>query len=160
MSLFDFDRDGKAELVHRDEEKLRIIDGNGNDLASIDCYSAIHTEYPVIVDLDRDGHADILVSGNFTGSKTMNNYRIIRYGSTSGGNWAPARPVWNQHACHPLHINDDLSVPAFPLNPAVAVFAGADGVPGSDDDVRPYNNFLQQQMPADLAVCPTGLCPM
>ena len=139
VSLFDFDQDGAAELVHRDMSRLRIIKGNGTVLTSDACYSYTHTEYPVIVDLDRDGHADILVSGNTT-ALSNTDVRILRYGSDNAGNWAPARPVWNQYGYHPLHINDRLSVPRFPLRPS-ALFPG---------DVRPYNHFLQQQTTLDF----------
>jgi uncharacterized repeat protein (TIGR02543 family) len=142
MSMFDFDQDGEVELVYRDESKLHIIDKSGNDKVALPCGSLTHTEYPVIVDLDQDGHADILVSGNPVGY-TPGDIRIVRYGSKLG-KWAPARPVWNQHGYNSLNINDDLSVPKCPLNPAT-VFPGADGQLGTANDVRPFNNFLQQQ---------------
>jgi uncharacterized repeat protein (TIGR02543 family) len=147
MSMFDFNQDGEVELVYRDEKNLRIIDRYGNNKITFPCASSTHTEYPIVVDLDRDGHADILVSGNTSGDK-LGEIRIIRYGSIQS-KWAPARPVWNQHAYNSLNINDDLSVPKFPLNPAT-VFPGADNQPGTADDIRPYNAFLKQQTILDI----------
>ena len=138
MSMFDFDQNGEVELVYRDMDSLRIINKLGNNIITFPCYSATHTEYPVIVDIDKDGHADILVSGRLNNSDP--DTRIIRYSSITPNQWASARSVWNQHAYNAVHINEDLSVPRFPLNPATA-FPGHSGL----FDERPYNNFLQQQ---------------
>ena len=30
--------------------------------------------------------------------------------------WAPSRPVWNQHGYHVTHVNDDLTIPAVPVD--------------------------------------------
>jgi uncharacterized repeat protein (TIGR02543 family) len=143
LTLFDFDRDGIQELVYRDETDLRIINAEGEDRSSFPCRSETHTECPVIVDLDGDGQTDILVSGDTSSVYNKYNVRIVCYGSRTD-EWASARRVWNQHAYHSLNINEDLSVPRFPLNPAT-VFPGADGQLGTSDDVRPYNGFLKQQ---------------
>jgi hypothetical protein len=43
-----------------------------------------------------------------------------------------------------VNVNDDLTIPAVQMNPAT-VFPGPDGQLGTSDDIRPYNNFLQQQ---------------
>jgi hypothetical protein len=43
-----------------------------------------------------------------------------------------------------VNVNEDLTIPAVQLNPAT-VFPGPDGQLGTSDDIRPYNNFLQQQ---------------
>jgi hypothetical protein len=154
MVMFDFNQDGEVELVHRDAEKLRIYDKNGNILNSFDCLSDTHTEYPVIVDLDRDGHAEILVSGKTDG---YNDVHIIRYGAKNG-QWAPARNVWNQHSYCAVNIKNNLTIPKFRIRQTV-VFAGADGKFGTADDVRPYNNFLQQQTLLNMDGVPVWLTP-
>jgi hypothetical protein len=152
--MFDFNQDGEVELVHRDAEKLRIYDKNGNVLNSFDCLSDTHTEYPVIVDLNKDGQADILVSGKTDG---YNDVRIIRYGAKNG-HWAPARNVWNQHSYCAVNIKNNLTVPKFRIRQTV-VFAGADGILGTADDIRPYNNFLQQQTLLNNDGIPVWLSP-
>ena len=160
MSMFDFNQDGKVELVYRDQTHLRIIDFKGDNIDSIPCYSGTHTEYPVIVDLDKDGHADILVSGgpaNNQGSSLPNTF-IMHFGSRTSGQWAPSRSVWNQHAYNAVNINEDLSIPRMPLNPAT-VFPGPDGIPGNGDDIRPYNSFLQQHTYLSVEGLPIWVTP-
>jgi hypothetical protein len=153
MSMFDFDQNGEVELVYRDETHLRIINIDGNNIDSFACLSATHTEYPIVVDLDRDGHADILVSGGLANTTDV---RLLWYGSVTG-EWASARKVWNQHAYNSVNINEDLSVPQYPMNPAL-VFPGIN-VSNPADDVRPFNSFLQQQTTLNRNGTPLWLAP-
>ena len=158
MSMFDFNQDGEIELVYRDETHLRIINKYGENVTSFECYSRTHTEYPVIVDLDKDGHADILVSGAKKDEDHSSQTYIMRFGSETPNQWASARSVWNQHAYNSVNINEDLSIPRYTLNPAT-VFPGDDGIIGTNDDVRPYNNFLQQQTLLNRNGTPLWLAP-
>jgi len=150
MSMFDFNLDGEVELVYRDETLLRIIDKDGNNVKDDDgneavfaCTSGTHTEYPIVVDLDGDGHAEIIVSGgdpsdySFSGGVNAN-CRLMVFGSKTEGTWAPARRVWNQHGYNPLYINEDLSVPEKPLSPTTKI-AHKDGTVHT-----PFNSYLQQ----------------
>lgn len=104
-SIFDFDADGVPEVVYIDE--IQMFAFNGADGAikfhSDEHDSATMYDYPVIVDLDGDGHAEILVANE--GNSAITAYR------DSNNSWAPARDVWNQHAYSITNINDDLSVP-------------------------------------------------
>ena len=148
MSMFDFNHDGEVELVYRDQDSLRIVNKYGQNIAAFECYSGTHTEYPIIVDLDRDGHADILVSGATSSvmgeDSSTGRTHIMHFGSKTPNQWARARSVWNQHAYSSVNVNDDLTIPRRQLNPATA-FPGTDGILGNADDVYPFNNFLQQQ---------------
>ena len=152
ITLFDFNQDGISELVYRDEQNLRIINGSkkshitGADttiynLAIFPCTSGTAYEYPVVVDIDNDGAAEIIIAGGTTGTPV--NGDLIIYKS-SGSPWAPARPVWNQYMYNAVNVNNDLTIPRYQINPATA-FPGPDGILGNADDVRPFNNFLQQQ---------------
>ncbi|MDR1120278.1 MAG: VCBS repeat-containing protein, partial [Dysgonamonadaceae bacterium] len=138
MSMFDFDQNGESELVYRDETDLRIMNKYGEDITAGSCFSATHSEYPVIVDLDLDGHADIIVSGALAKTETGTNVRILKYSSLTPEQWAPARSVWNQHGYNPVYINDDLTAVRYPLNPATRF------VDASGNYLQPFNNFLQQ----------------
>ncbi|MCD7973280.1 MAG: VCBS repeat-containing protein [Candidatus Azobacteroides sp.] len=139
MSMFDFDQNGEAELIYRDETHLRIIDKDGNNIVEIDCHSGTHAEYPVIVDLDGDGHADILVSGANQYENRSSTTYLMHYGSITPNQWANCRQVWNQHGFNPVYIRDDMSLVRFPVNPATAFYEAQTG-----NVNHPYNNFLQQ----------------
>ena len=144
ITLFDFNNDGSSELVYRDESLLRIIRGSdGHTLTSVPVYSGTVFEMPVVVDVDGDGSANILVSGATT-TEGQNAPYLLHIFESDSEPWATARKVWNQIPYNVVNINENLTVPRFPLNPAT-VFAGKDGIFGTDDDVRPFNNFLQQQ---------------
>ena len=163
LTLFDFNQDGVAEILYRDETTLRIINGSGSgtnpsqpsyinpitklltnyELAEpIACISGTGHEYPTIADVDGDGQAEIIVAGSAGGPAAAPNGQL-RIFKTAGSPWAPARPVWNQFAYNSVNVNDDLSLPKHQLNIAT-VFAGQDQVLGTADDVRPFNAFLQQ----------------
>lgn len=158
LSMFDFDQDGQVELIYRDEENLRIIDGlTGQDRLAFPCFSATHSEYPVVVDFDNDGHADILVSGAQDRNQTATDVRIYWF-SSKDGDWAPARKVWNQHGYNAVHVNDDLTIPTHQLNPAT-VFSGKDGLMNTADDIRPFNGFLVQQTARNTNGIPFYLAP-
>jgi hypothetical protein len=106
---FDFEGDGKAEIVYADELNLRVFDGaTGAVRMILPNTSGTTLEYPVVVDADSDGSADILIGAN--GSN-----KGIRKISSATRSWAPTRPIWNQHAYHIDNINDDGSIPRQPV---------------------------------------------
>ena len=151
MTLFDFNLDGVAEIVYRDEQQLRIIDGSLKskpypyDLTARLNTSGTGREYPIVADVDADGQAEIVI----VGARIISDIRVgalcvYKSADPSRSPWAPARNVWNQYAYQPLHINNNLTMPKYSMNPAT-LFAGYDKKLGTNDDVRPYNNFFQQQ---------------
>jgi uncharacterized repeat protein (TIGR01451 family) len=109
-SAFDFDADGAAEIVHRDETSLRVLRGETGDvLHQAALSSCTWTEYPAIADVDGDAAAEIVVAAN----------RNCGYGSDSGvyvfGSslpWAPARWLWNQHSYHATNVSEDGTIPS------------------------------------------------
>jgi len=110
-SVFDFEGDGAAEVVYSDEQNLWVFDGatGAVEMKWTDHASGTLYEYPIIVDIDNDGSSEILVASNnyaFSGSTGIT---VIGDATDS---WAPARPIWNQHAYSITHINDDGTVPA------------------------------------------------
>jgi hypothetical protein len=64
-SIFDFNGDGKAEVLYSDEIQFRIYDGpTGNVLFEACNTTGTLIEYPIVADVDNDGQADIIVASN------------------------------------------------------------------------------------------------
>jgi hypothetical protein len=122
-SVFDFDGDGKAEVVYADECFMRIYDGSTGDvLQSVPRSARTGFEYPVIADVDGDGHAEIVVGSNdnnagFTCPATdrlkTSTRSEMTHGVTVWGNdgWAGSRPIWNQYSYYVSHVRDDGTIP-------------------------------------------------
>ena len=120
-SVFDFEGDGKAEVVYGDEQKLHIYTGMGSGvdsdgdgypdpvhLLSVPNYSATGLEYPIIVDVDNDGSTEIVIASDLQKGVTMG----VRAFEDPGGQWVRTRRIWNQHHYHVTNINENGSVPA------------------------------------------------
>jgi uncharacterized repeat protein (TIGR02543 family)/uncharacterized repeat protein (TIGR01451 family) len=176
LTLFDFNQDGIFEIIYRDEKYLRIINGSGvshitgndtislggapvvYDLTTRGCGSTTAFEYPVVVDIDNDEQAEILTIGPLNSSYSVSGpLRIFKTGDARSP-WAPARKVWNQFIYNPVYVNEDLTIPQQPISPAT-VFPGDDGILGTSDDIRPYNNVLQQQTKLNVNGTPIWLTP-
>jgi len=111
-SIFDFEGDGRAEVLFSDEVKLWIFDGKTGTVRYVDEGHASRTlhEYPVVVDVDGDGQPEIIVVHG-GGHDAENSTGITVLGSANS-DWASAGQVWNQHAYSITNINDDLSIPS------------------------------------------------
>ncbi len=139
MTAFDFNLDGNVEVVYRDQSNMRIINGiTGINQTLFDCMAPTASEYPVVVDLDRDGQAEIITSHNTYEIDHSFNSQLIVFNAPANTTWAPARYVWNQHAYNTVNVNNDLTIPTTNFNPATPF--------NSPDNIvrRPFNNFLQQ----------------
>ena len=121
-SVFDFEGDGKAEVVYADEYKLRIYAGEGSGVDEDgDGYndpkiiwetnnrSATGYEYPIIVDVDNDGSTEIVLSSDI-GEGEQGTVGINVY-EDPGAQWVRTRRIWNQHFYHVTNINEDGTVP-------------------------------------------------
>ncbi|MFT7520287.1 MAG: hypothetical protein ACI9MC_002432, partial [Kiritimatiellia bacterium] len=96
-SVFDFEGDGAAEVVYADEETLWVWDGatGSVELQWTDHASGTLFEYPLVVDVDADGAAEIVLASNNYSRPGATGITVIEDASDS---WAAARTVWNQHA--------------------------------------------------------------
>jgi uncharacterized repeat protein (TIGR02543 family) len=156
-TLFDFNQDGKNEVLLADQSRVRILNGSGKSHITGADTVAVYTmaamvfgygtcmQYPIIADVDDDGSAELIAIGTpgAAGASTQDG-SLNLFKSSTAQPWAPARKVWNQYMYNAVHVNEDLTVPSAQLSPATA-FPGKDGLNGTADDVRPFNNFLQQQ---------------
>jgi FG-GAP-like repeat len=113
-SAFDFDGDGRFEIVYSDERFHRIFRGiNGDVLFETPGRSGTLIEQPVIVDADNDGHVEVVFAVNNYGNPASNT-GIEVYGNDEC--WPAARRIWNQHSYHVTNVNDDASIPHFEAN--------------------------------------------
>ncbi|MRG94563.1 FG-GAP repeat domain-containing protein [Polyangium spumosum] len=118
-SVFDFEGDGKAEVVYADEKMMHVYSGTDGAVLYETCNTnGTLQEYPLVADVDNDGQADIVVVSNsysgFTcadGSKTAG----VRIFGDKNGNWVRTRRVWNQHAYHVTNVEEDGTIPTVEL---------------------------------------------
>ena len=116
-SVFDFEGDGKAEVVYNDELYLRVYDGTtGTVLFQRPNTSFTALEYPIIVDVDNDGQAEIVVGANdfecgdqLSCTPGLSGLRVF---GDADHNWVATRRIWNQHAYHIDNVAEDGSIPA------------------------------------------------
>ena len=136
-SVFDFEGDEVAEVVYADESTFRIFDGPTGEILFEDTNHDSHTrlEMPVIADVDNDGNAEIVVPEN------EDNTGIIVW-EDAADNWVRTRRVWNQHAYHITHIQENGVVP---LDPEVNWLNAR------------FNNFRQNVQPDGLFFAPDAV---
>ncbi len=129
-SVFDFNGDGAAEVVYRDELFLRIYEGTtGAVLFQTPMSSCTWYEYVLVADVDADGQAEIVaVANNNCGLGPQRG--VFVFGATNN-NWVPTRRVRNQHTYHITNVFENGSIPANELTNWLTP-SGA-----------PFNNFRQ-----------------
>ena len=138
FTVFDFNQDGRNEIVYRGREELFIVDGITlqNLCPPVTSYSGTVTEYPVVADVNADGHAEIIVTrayGDWSSGSDANGWVSV-FGSAIPGAWSSARKVWNQWAYSSVNINEDMTVPQYRFNVATEFPNGE----------KPFNTFLHQ----------------
>ncbi len=132
-SVFDFDGDGRNEVVYNDEYYIRIYPGVEPDCQEDppgpDCdgimtdnevlyrdynSSRTRTEYPVIADVDGDFKAEIVfATNNDVGWGRDAGIEVLQ---DSLDNWVSTRPVWNQHSYHITNVGDLGEIPVVEEN--------------------------------------------
>lgn len=138
FTVFDFNQDGRNEIVYRGTTQLYIADGVtlANLCPPTTAYSGTITEYPIVADVNADGHAEIIVArayNDWNAGGGANGWVSV-YGSATPGTWSSARKVWNQWAYSSVNINEDMTVPQYRFDVSTAFPNGN----------KPFNGFLQQ----------------
>lgn len=110
--VFDFEADGRPEVVYADETRLWILAGEDGSVRLEDSLHASRTlhEYPTVADVDGDGSTELIVpnGGGHLGEGRAGLYVL----GAAEGTWLMSRQVWNQHAYSIVNVNDDLTIPA------------------------------------------------
>ena len=104
LSLYDFNGDGKDEILIRNEQFFWILNGQtGAKIFSYPCISGTGYEYPTVADVDGDLEAELLFSCDG---------QLICL-EPDPGSWTSTRPVWNQLIYNNVNVNDDLTIPQY-----------------------------------------------
>jgi|GEM_PF-566092 len=133
-SVFDFDGDGQAEVVYADETTLWVYDGATGTVLLEDTThnSGTVNEYPTVADVDGDGKAEIVVPDD-------NASLSVTVIGDADDDWVSARTLWNQHAYHITHVDDDLAIPAAPAANWPTYNNFRQGAPGHFDPLAASN---------------------
>lgn len=126
ITSFDFNGDGKPEIIYSDEQYTRIyeMDGSRNLKVIWETINPTGTlrEYPVVADVTGDGYAKLVVVANnmwvdanhlgYTDAekakaKDITGLRV--FGPRQANSWMPTRAVWNQHSYLATNVNDNLT---------------------------------------------------
>lgn len=120
---FDFNDDGIDEIVYTDETHVAIFDAaTGTRLWYAPAHSPTHDEYPVVADVDNDGHAEIVAIREGMTIDNVYYPPVWIYGNDfdsaepNDTGWADTRSIWNQYSYHITNINDDGSIPTHEVN--------------------------------------------
>ncbi len=107
---FDLNGDGKAEIIYNDEVYLKVFDAEtGRIIYQTANSSGTLIENPIVVDVNHDGHANIVVAANDFNPE-LRSHHGIRVFQAPDNDWVATRKIWNQHAFDPLGISDELLV--------------------------------------------------
>ncbi len=110
---YDFNGDGKAEIINLDETGLNIFSVSDNKLIyNFPQSSGTIWEYPLVVDLDGDGAGEIIsVSNTFLLPNSAVGTNGLFVKSASACKSADATRIWNQHSFSGTNINQNGSLP-------------------------------------------------
>jgi hypothetical protein len=163
-SVFDFEGDGKAEVIYADECFLWVFDGQTGAVR----FAAPHTSFTgteasLVADVDGDGRAEIVMITNgaspvtwgclnaanqpttvngvtWTPSSLPNkSYRGITVFGDSANSWVGTRTLWSEHTYHVSNICDDRDTACDPPN----VYGSIPRVEKKNWTLPWLNNFRQ-----------------
>jgi hypothetical protein len=133
-TVFDFEGDGRAEVIYGDECFLWVFDGKtGNVRFAAPHTSFTGTEASLLADVDGDGHAEMVMVSNGADPSNagwkcldaagnpavVNNttwvpsnapgkaYRGITVFGDKANSWVGTRTLWTEHTYHVTNICDD-----------------------------------------------------
>ncbi|MCP4130463.1 MAG: PASTA domain-containing protein, partial [bacterium] len=107
-TVFDFQGDGIPEVLFIDHNRLYVLNGSdGSITASLSPGTITYGEYPIVVDIDNDGHAEIIAPSS--------EYRIKVYGDKNNS-WMNTGKIWNQDGFHVTNVEGNGTIPRVEVN--------------------------------------------
>lgn len=134
-TTFDFDLDGRKEVVYGDGEALYVLDGTtGTVLYQHDRVSPTADDRVLVVDLDGDDSVEIVASTFGGGYGPM----LRAYGNVNR-DWPPGTQMWPSATWSGTSLLPDGRVPRTPHKPwlTTKVWRGQPEVPIFGSDLRP-----------------------
>ncbi|WP_198552927.1 choice-of-anchor A family protein [Psychromonas sp. Urea-02u-13] len=118
LSSYDFNDNGRDEVIIQDHYKVAIVDGlTGKELYQVPNSTATLWEYPIVVDLEGDNNAEmIIVSNNQVGDYNISTGVLVYESADINKPWVNATRIWNQHSFHMTNINQDGTIPRIEKN--------------------------------------------
>ena len=111
VSAFDFNGDGRDEVIYQDHNKVAILDSlTGKTLFETANSTGTLWEYPIVVDLEGDNNAELIIVANDY-SSNWNSHKGVRVFESADKPWEGATRIWNQHSYHQTNISQDGNVP-------------------------------------------------
>ncbi|OIP43989.1 MAG: hypothetical protein AUK47_01730 [Deltaproteobacteria bacterium CG2_30_63_29] len=154
-SIFDFEGDGIAEAVYNDECFIHVYDTRLSaadplsDKFMLPNTSGTTHEYPIIVDVDNDGNAELIAIRNdyapsittaclnWPGFDVSGAGHGVRVFGDRKDNWVSTRRIWNQHAYSITNVTENGKIPQV-----------------ADRNIDVFNNFRQNAQSDGLFFAP------
>ncbi len=109
-SAFDFEGDGTFEVLQNDETYVNVYRGLNHDrIYQAERSSITGWENPLVVDVNNDDHAEIIVIENGLGTS----HGILVYANAGQVKWVETKKVWNQFDYHITNIRENGTIPRF-----------------------------------------------
>ncbi len=110
ISSFDFNGDGKQEILYGDEQYFRIYHMTSSSdlevLHAIQNPSWTLREHPIVVDVDGNGSAEIVVTSTLYEGVATQGIRVFEASSQEA--WMKTLPFWNQYSYYVSHVTANL----------------------------------------------------
>jgi hypothetical protein len=98
VSLFDFEGDGRVEVIYADEVFTRVYDGQSGEVLFSQWHSSCTwNEYPIVADVDGDFNAELVVPSNSNCNITPTTAGGLSY--PTGPNGWPMDPLFKGLRC-------------------------------------------------------------
>jgi ASPM-SPD-2-Hydin domain-containing protein/HYDIN/CFA65/VesB family protein len=108
-TAFDFEGDGPFEVLQNDETYVNIYAGLAHtQIYQAERWSVTGWELPIVVDVDNDDHAEIIVIQNGLGMD-----KGIKVLGNIDNDWVATRRIWHQFDYHITNIRENGTVPRF-----------------------------------------------
>jgi hypothetical protein len=112
LSAFDFDGDGKSEVLIADETSFRVFaGGTGAELFSLCNTSAVGLSYPIVADVTGDDRAEIVITANAHTGLTCDGQKNAGLRVLGAPGYAKTRRIWNEHGYHGINVLGDGRIP-------------------------------------------------